>query len=101
MLLPQLDWLLVDEVVEEGSGLLIRARTRLEAVACPRCGGLSDRVHAYAGHRRRRGRPARLGEGGLLLLVLAITYEARLREVRRLRGRWPGCGELEPHPGRH
>jgi transposase len=51
MLLPQLSSLLIDEVVEQGSTLLIRARTQTTVVACPQCGQPTERVHAY--HRRR------------------------------------------------
>ncbi|WP_426636017.1 transposase family protein [Planosporangium sp. 12N6] len=44
---PQLSAMLIDEVVEQGQGLRVRARTPPAAVACPQCGQPSTRVHAY------------------------------------------------------
>jgi transposase len=51
MLFPDLSSLLVDEVIDQGAALQIRARTPATAVPCPRCGRLAERVHAY--HPRR------------------------------------------------
>jgi transposase len=43
--------LVIDEVVNDGAGLQVRARTTLSEAACPRCATTSSRVHAW--HVRR------------------------------------------------
>lgn len=48
---PQLAPVIIDEVVDQGWVVCVRARTLATAVACPQCGRPSERVHAY--HRRR------------------------------------------------
>jgi transposase len=48
---PQLSSLLIDEVIEDGLRLVVRARTPSVSVACPECDRLSERVHGY--HVRR------------------------------------------------
>ena len=50
-MLPQLSVLLIDEVAEQGSVVIVRARTPAVGVACPRCDQPSEQVHAY--HVRR------------------------------------------------
>ncbi|GAB3004534.1 hypothetical protein GCM10023080_082720 [Streptomyces pseudoechinosporeus] len=42
--------LVIEEVVDEGKEILVRARTPEDSVPCPSCGALSGRVHGY--HRR-------------------------------------------------
>jgi transposase len=39
--------LAVDEIADEGELIRVRARTTTGSVACPDCGGMSARVHAY------------------------------------------------------
>ena len=39
--------LVIEEVVDQGELILIKARTPLSAVACPGCGALTQRVHGY------------------------------------------------------
>jgi len=43
--------LVIDEVVNDGAGWRVRARTTLSEAACPRCATTSSRVHAW--HVRR------------------------------------------------
>jgi transposase len=78
LLLPQLSSLLIDEVVEQGSVLLVRARTPTVAVACPRCDQPAERVHAY--HVRRLADLPAAGRG--------VIVELR---VRRLVCQTVGC----------
>jgi hypothetical protein len=78
VLFPQLSCLLIDEVVEHGTVLLVRARTPVVAVACPQCGQPTARVHAY--HRRRLTDLPAAGRG--------VVVELR---VRRLACRSAGC----------
>ncbi|WUJ22448.1 ISL3 family transposase [Micromonospora sp. NBC_00389] len=69
---PQLSSLVIDEVVEQGLVLRVRARTPGTVVACPQCGQPSERVHAY--HQRRL---ADLPVGGRAVIIDL--------QVRRLR----------------
>jgi transposase len=39
--------LVIDDVVDEGERIVVRARTPEGTVACPRCAALSGRVHGY------------------------------------------------------
>ncbi|HEX5598788.1 MAG TPA: ISL3 family transposase [Micromonosporaceae bacterium] len=75
---PQLSSLHIDEVVEHGSVLLVRARTPAVAVACPRCDQPAGRVHAY--HVRRLTDLPAAGRG--------VVVELR---VRRLVCPTPSC----------
>jgi transposase len=77
-LFPQLSSLVIDEVVDQGPILRVRARTPATVVACPQCGQAAERVHAY--HRRRL---ADLPVGGRGVII-------DLR-VRRLRCPTPSC----------
>jgi hypothetical protein len=88
VLCPGLASMVIDHVVEEGQALHVRARTRARAVACPGCGSLTRRVHAY--HVRRL---ADLPAGGR-----GVVLEVR---VRRLACRNSGCAQRtfrEPVP---
>ena len=78
VLFPQLSCLLIDEVVEQGAVLLVRARPPVVAVACPRCDQLTERVHAY--HWRRLTDLPAAGRG--------VVVELR---VRRLACRTTSC----------
>jgi transposase len=71
VLLPQLSSLLIDEVVEQGSTLLVRARTPAVAVACPQCDQPAERVHAY--HVRRLADLPAAGRG--------VVLELRIRRL--------------------
>jgi transposase len=51
MVFPQLASVVIDEVVDQGRMVCVRARTPTRAVPCPQCDQPSKRVHAY--HRRR------------------------------------------------
>jgi transposase len=79
VLLPQLSSLLIDEVVEDGARLIVRARTPSVAVACPQCDRPSQRVHGY--HVRRLADLPVAGRG--------VVVELR---VRRLVCQASGCG---------
>jgi transposase len=48
---PELSSLVIDEVVDQGLVVRVRARTPAVAVVCPQCGQPTERVHAY--HQRR------------------------------------------------
>jgi transposase len=48
---PQLSSLVIEQVIDLGATVGVVARTAAAAAACPDCGQLSDRVHAY--HQRR------------------------------------------------
>jgi hypothetical protein len=50
-LFTQLSSLVIDEVVDQGLVLRVRARTPGTVVACPQCGEPTERVHGY--HQRR------------------------------------------------
>jgi transposase len=39
--------LVIDDVEDSGEAIVVRARTRSEAVACPGCGAETSRVHGY------------------------------------------------------
>ncbi|WP_426513166.1 ISL3 family transposase [Dactylosporangium sp. McL0621] len=78
VLLPQLSSLLIDEVVEQGSTLLVRVRTPAVAVACPQCAQPTERLHAY--HVRRLADLPAAGRG--------VVVELR---VRRLVCQTAGC----------
>jgi transposase len=78
LLLPQLSSLLIDEVDEQGSVLLVRARTPAVAVACPQCDQPAQRVHAY--HLRRLADLPAAGRG--------VVVELR---ARRLVCQTAGC----------
>ena len=39
--------LVIDDVEDAGEAIVVRARTRSEAVACPGCGAVTSRVHGY------------------------------------------------------
>jgi transposase len=47
MIFSGLSPLAVDEIADEGELIRVRARTTAASVACPDCGGMSARVHAY------------------------------------------------------
>jgi hypothetical protein len=70
--------MVVDQVVDQGQVVCVRARTRPTAVACPGCGQLTRRVHAY--HMRRLADVPAGGRG--------VVVELR---VRRLVCRNSGC----------
>jgi transposase len=63
--------LVIDEVVDQGRVLRVRARTPPTAVSCPQCGQFADRVHAY--HQRRL---ADLPVGGR-----GVVIELRVRRL--------------------
>ena len=50
-LFPELSALVIDELVDQGLLVRVRARTPETAVPCPQCGQPAGRVHAY--HERR------------------------------------------------
>jgi transposase len=77
-LFPGLSWLVVDEVVELGLVLRVRARTPGTVVSCPQCGQPTGRVHAY--HQRRL---ADLPVGGRGVIIDL--------QVRRLLCPTPSC----------
>jgi len=79
VLFPQLSSVLIDEVIEQGSVLLIHARTQSTVVASPHCGQPAERVHAY--HLRRLADVPAAGRG--------MVVELR---VRRLVCQTAGCG---------
>jgi transposase len=62
---------LIDEVIEDGSGLVVRARTPSGAVACPGRGRPSERVHGY--HVLRLADLPAAGRG--------VTVELRVRRL--------------------
>jgi hypothetical protein len=49
--------LVIEDVEDEGSSVVVRARTRGAAVPCPGCGAESSRVHGY--YERTAARPGR------------------------------------------
>ena len=69
--------LVIEDVVDQGGLIPIRARTASSAVACPGCGALTQRVHGY--HKR---------------VVADVPVDAR-RVVLRVRVRHP-C--IRPSP---
>ncbi len=64
VLLPHLGSLVIEAVTDRGAGVILDARLRVEASACPRCGQASRRVHSR--YRRQlddapiAGRPVQL-----------------------------------------
>ncbi|MER7894560.1 ISL3 family transposase [Micromonospora sp. NPDC094482] len=71
-MLPQLSSLVIEEIADQGSVVLVRARTSVRAVSCPDCGEPAERVHAY--HRRRL---ANLPAGGR-----GVVIDLRVRRLR-------------------
>ncbi|MEU7905368.1 ISL3 family transposase [Actinoplanes sp. NPDC049118] len=69
---PQLSSLVIEEVTDQGWAVRVHARTSATAVACPDCGELAERVHAY--HRRRL---ADLPAGGR-----GVVIDLRVRRLR-------------------
>ncbi|MEU7876571.1 ISL3 family transposase [Dactylosporangium sp. NPDC049140] len=86
--------IVVDQVVDQGDTVRIRARTRSGAVACPGCGWRTRRVHAY--HVRRLADLPVAGRGVVLELRvrrLACRNHACARrtfreQLPRLAARW-------------
>lgn len=78
MLFPGLSSLVIEDVVDTGTVLRVGARTTAPDAACPRCGGMSRRVHAW--HVRR-------------LIDLPVTERGMVVElrVRRLVCQVPEC----------
>lgn len=68
---PGLSALVIDQVLDHETIVLVMARTPPTAAACPECGQLSDRVHAY--HDRQL---ADLPVGGR-----AVVVQMRLRRL--------------------
>jgi transposase len=88
-LLPKLFSLVIDEVVDEGVVVRVRARTTQSPVAFPLCGQVTARVHAY--HRRRL---AALSSGGRGVVIDLQVHRLRCLTVscprRTFRGQVPG-----------
>jgi transposase len=68
---PGLSALVIDQVLDHGAGVRVLARTTVSAAACPECGQLSERVHAY--HQRQL---ADLPVGGR-----AVVVQMRVRRL--------------------
>jgi transposase len=83
-LFPQLPSLVIDEVLDQGLVVRVRARTPPTAVACPRCGQLSTRVHAY--HQRQLSDLPVGGRGVIIELrvrrLICLTTSGPRRTVR-------------------
>ena len=91
---PQLPSLVIDEVLDQGLVVRVRARTPPTAVACPRCGQLSTRVHAY--HQRQlsdlpvggRGVIIELRVRRLICLTTSCPRRTFREQVPALAQRW-------------
>ena len=70
--------LVIEDVEDAGEVIVVRARTRGDAIACPGCGTETSRVHGY--HERT---PADVPVDGRRVLVKV--------RARRLRCPVPGC----------
>jgi transposase len=94
MLFPQLASMVIDEVVDQGQTVCVRARTPDKAAPCPQCGQPAQRVHAY--HMRRLADLPAAGRGVVVeLRVRRLLCQTRHCPRRSFREQVPAIAERQ------